>query len=85
MQATRDGEGSLLDSTVTLYGASIGDPNVHDHNNLPTLVAGGPIKGGRHVAYAKNTPVANLHLSLLEMAGVPVNRLGDGTGRLDQL
>lgn len=85
MQATRDGEGSLLDSTVTLYGASIGDPNVHDHNNLPTLVAGGPIKGGRHLAFAKNTPVANLHLSLLEMAGVPVNRLGDGTGRLDQL
>jgi hypothetical protein len=85
LQATADGEGTLLDSTLALYGASIGDPNAHDHNNLPTLVAGGKLGGGRHIVYTKNTPVANLHLSLLEMAGVPVDRLGDATGRLDYL
>lgn len=85
LQATADGEGTLLDSTMALYGASIGDPNVHDHNNLPTLVAGGKLGGGRHVTYAKNTPVANLHLSLLDLAGVPVDRFGDSTGRLDYL
>ena len=85
LQDTADGEGTLLDSTLALYGASIGDPNAHDHNNLPTLVAGGKLGGGRHIVYTKNTPVANLHLSLLEMAGVPVDRLGDATGRLDYL
>lgn len=85
LQATADGEGSLLDHTLTIYGAGIGDPNAHDHNNLPTLVAGGKIGGGRHLQYAPNTPVANLHLSLLDLAGVPVDRLGDATGKLDYL
>jgi len=85
LRATQDGEGTLLDSTIALYGASIGDPNAHDHNNLPTLVAGGKLAGNRHLTYAKNTPVANLHLSLLDLAGVPVDRFGDATGRLDYL
>jgi hypothetical protein len=85
LQSTPDGEGTLLDSTLALYGASIGDPNAHDHNNLPTLVAGGKLGGGRHIVYPKNTPVANLHLSLLALAGVPVDRLGDSTGQLDYL
>ncbi len=85
MQATADGEGTLLDNTLALYGAAIGDPNAHDHNNLPTLVAGGKLAGGRHLTYAKNTPVANLHLSLLHLAGVPVEPFGDATGRLDYL
>ncbi len=87
MKGTPDGDGTLLDHTVAVYGASIGDPNVHDHNNLPTLVVGGKgrIRGGRHVRYPKNTPVANLHLSLLDMAGVPLEKLGDSTGRLELL
>lgn len=85
MKAAKDGDGTLLDHTLTLYGAAIGDPNAHDHNNLPTLVAGGKIGGGRHVVYTKNTPIANLHLSLLDMAAVPVDRIGDATGKLDYL
>lgn len=85
MKATADGEASLLDNTIALYGASIGDPNVHDHNNLPTLIAGGKLGGGRHIRYEKNTPITNLHLSLLDLAGVPVDRLGDSTGRIDYI
>lgn len=85
MKAVQDGDGRLLDHTVAVYGAAIGDPNRHDHNNLPTLVAGakGRVRGGRHVQYAKDTPVANLHLAVIDMAGVRVDGLGDSTGRLD--
>ncbi|MBL8212504.1 MAG: DUF1552 domain-containing protein [Bryobacterales bacterium] len=85
MQQTREGESTLLDNTFVVYGASIGDPNAHDHNNLPTLLAGGGIRAGRHIRYAPNTPITNLHLSLLESAGVPLDKLGDSTGRLSQL
>lgn len=87
IKAMKDGGGTLLDHTLVLYGAAIGDPNVHDHNNLPTLVAGGKGKlaAGRHVRYPKDTPVTNLHMSLLDLAGVPVDRVGDSTGRLDYL
>ncbi len=85
MQQTREGGESLLDNTLVVYGASIGDPNAHDHNNLPTLLAGGGVRGGRHMRFAPNTPVTNLHLSLLDYAGVPLDKLGDSTGRLSQL
>ncbi len=87
LKSMQDGDGTLLDHTVALYGASLGEPNVHDHNNLPVVLAGGKglIRGGRHVRYAKNTPIANLHLSMLDMAGVPMERLGDSTGRLEHL
>jgi hypothetical protein len=85
MSSTADGDGTLLDHTLTLYGAAIGDPNAHDHNNLPTLVAGGKLGNGRHVKYSRNTPITNLHLSLLDLAGVPVESFGDATGRLDYL
>ncbi|HEU0119714.1 MAG TPA: DUF1552 domain-containing protein [Bryobacteraceae bacterium] len=83
LRATKDGGGTLLDHTVALYGAGIGDPNKHDHNNLPALVAGGRIRGGQHIQFAKDTPIANLHLTLLAMAGVPLDTLGDSNGRLD--
>jgi len=87
LSAAEDGGGSLLDHTAAIYGASIGDPNAHDHNNLPTLVAGakGLIRGGRHVLQPRDTPVTNLHLSLLHFLGVPAEQLGDSTGRLDTL
>jgi hypothetical protein len=87
LKAAPDGDGRLLDHTAVVYGASIGDPNVHDHNNLPTLLAGakGLVRGGRHVRHPKDTPVTNLHLSLLDFLGVPVDRLGDSSGRLDLL
>jgi hypothetical protein len=87
LKVAADGDGRLLDHTAVVYGASIGDPNVHDHNNLPTLVAGakGLVRGGRHVRSPKDTPVTNLHLALLDYLGVPLDRLGDSSGRLDLL
>mgnify|MGYP002626045047 FL=1 len=85
MKSTREGEGTLLDHTLTLYGAALGDPNVHDHDNLPTLIAGGKLRGGRHIVYPKGTPITNLHVSLLDLAGVPVEPFGDATGQLDYL
>ena len=87
MKAAEDGDGTLLDHTAAVYGAGLGDPNVHDHNDLPTLVAGAKelVHGGRHVEYPENTPVANLHLALLDYVGAPVEKLGDSTGRLDLL
>src|SRR5438067_129551 len=74
MKATPDGDGSLLDHTVYLYGSGMGNPSLHDHENLPILVAGGAasgLKGGRHIKYeGKGTPLANLHLTLLDRVGV---------------
>ena len=67
LDATPDGEGSLLDHSLILYGSGMGDPNKHDHTNLPILVAGGAaagVKGNRHIQYNEVTPLANLHLTL---------------------
>jgi Protein of unknown function (DUF1552) len=86
LRATGDGDGSLLDHAMILYGGSLSDGNLHLYTNLPLLlVAGGVggIKGGRHVRYASGTPMCNLLLTMLDKAGVPhVERLGDSTGRL---
>ena len=73
LKATPEGDGSLLDHSLYLYGSGMGNPNVHDHVNLPILVAGGSagrVKGGRHIKYAEPTPLANLHLTLLDQVGV---------------
>jgi hypothetical protein len=86
LRATPDGDGSLLDHATVLYGAGMSDPNTHGHNNLPTIVAGGGgvgRPGGRHVRYDENTPLTNLFVTLLEGVDVPVERVGDSTGRLD--
>jgi hypothetical protein len=88
MRATRDGDGSLLDHSIYLYGSGMGNPDVHDHVNLPILVAGGGaghLKGGRHIRYAEPTPLANLHLTLLEKAGVRVESFADSNGKVEQL
>ncbi len=88
LAATREGNGSLLDHSLFLYGSGIGDPNVHDHTNLPILVAGGAaggLKGGRHLKPARPLPLANLHLALLDKVGVRIDRFGDSTGRLEGL
>ncbi len=85
MAATPDGDGSLLDHSLMLYGSGMGDGNLHRHFDLPTLLAGnlgGRIKSGFHQAYAPNTPMCNLLLSLLDKAGLKMDRFGDGTGRL---
>src|SRR3954462_10980302 len=88
MQATPEGDGSLLDHSLYLYGSGIGNPNVHDHTNLPILVAGGAaggMKGGRHIRFNKPTPLANLHLTLLDKVGVHIHRFADSQGKVDQL
>ncbi len=88
LKATPEGNGSLLDHVLYLYGSGMGDPNVHDHVNLPTLVAGGgagSLKGARHIKYAEPTPLANLHLTLLEKVGVRMDAFADSTGKIDEL
>ena len=88
LRSTPDGDGSLLDHTLLLYGSGMSDPNLHKNLDLPTLVVAAPsvgVKAGRHVTYPKGTPLANLHLSLLDKMGVRVDRLGDSTGQLNLL
>ena len=88
LKETPDGDGSLLDHSMYLYGSGMGNPNAHDHINLPILVAGGgggKLKGGRHVRYAEPTPLANLHLTLLEKAGVRMQSFADSQGKVDEL
>jgi hypothetical protein len=88
LRSTRDGNGSLLDHSVYLYGSGMGNPNVHDHVNLPILVAGGgagKLKGGRHIKYAEPTPLANLHLTLLDKVGVRLDKFADSRGKIKEL
>ena len=88
LRSIPDGDGSLLDHSTILYGGGISDGDRHNHDNLPIVLVGGGagrIKGGRHIRYAKDTPLANLHVTLLENMGIHVERLGDSTGRVDQL
>ena len=83
LRSTPDGDGSLLDHSMIIYGAGMGDSNTHASQNLPILLAGGGAgAGGRHVRYGEETPLANLHLSLLDKMGVPIDTLGHSTGRL---
>jgi len=88
LKATPDGNGSLLDHTMYTYGSGMGNPNVHNHTNLPILLAGGgagKLKGARHVKYDSPTPLANLHLTLLEKVGVRLDHFQDSQGKVDEL
>jgi hypothetical protein len=87
LKSTRDGDGSLLDHSLYLYGSGMGNPDVHDHVNLPILVAGGAgkLKGGRHIRYAEPTPLANLHLTMLDRAGVRLDAFADSQGKIKEL
>ena len=88
LKNTPEGNGTLLDHSLLLYGSGIGNPNVHDHTNLPVLVAGGAaggMKGDRHIRYDQPVPLANLHLSLLDKVGVKIDRFGDSTGKITDL
>jgi hypothetical protein len=88
LKATPEGDGTLLDHSLILYGSGMGDPNVHSHVELPIVVAGGgtgTVKGGRHIRYAEPTPLANLHLTLLEKVGVRLDAFADSKGKIDQL
>lgn len=85
LQDTPDGDGSLLDHSVVLYGSGMSNSNQHDHDPLPILVAGGAsgrLQGGRHIRAGKGTPLANLHAALLDKLGVPLAAFGDSTGIL---
>jgi hypothetical protein len=88
MKATPDGNGSLLDHSIYLYGSGMGNPSLHDHENLPILVAGGAatgLKGGRHIRYEKGTNLSNLHLTLLDRVGIHLDSFVDSTGKVEDL
>jgi hypothetical protein len=88
LRTTPDGAGSLLDNSIILYGSNMSNSNAHNHFPLPVLVAGGAsgrMKGGRHLKYPDHTPMTNLLLTLLDKAGVPMDSLGDSTGKMSEL
>ncbi len=87
LEATPDGDGTLLDHSLIVYGSGLSDGNRHLHDDLPIALVGrgGGLPRGRHIVYPKNTPMTNLFMTLLDRAGVPTEKLGDSTGQLDHL
>ena len=88
LKSTPEGNGTLLDHSLYLYGSGMGNPNVHDHANLPILVAGGAagnLRGGRHITCDKPTRLADLHLTLLDKVGVRLDSFADSQGKVDDL
>ncbi|MEW6303192.1 MAG: DUF1552 domain-containing protein [Verrucomicrobiota bacterium] len=88
MKAVKEGDGTLLDHSMLVYGSGNSDGNAHNHDDLPILVAGkgcGTFKTGRHVVYPKETPLNNLWLAMLNRMEVQVHQLGDSTGELKNL
>jgi hypothetical protein len=83
-----EGDGTMLDNTLFLYGTGISDSNTHFHDDLPIALIGGKaagIRGGRYIRYPKGTPLTNLHLTILGNMGVAVEKIGDSTGTVDRL
>ncbi|MFN3192512.1 MAG: DUF1552 domain-containing protein [Aureliella sp.] len=88
LRETKEGDGNLLDHSLYLYGSGMGNPNVHDHQNLPIIVAGGAagnMQGGRHIQFEKPEALANLHLTLLNKVGVGIDSFADSSGHIDGL
>lgn len=83
LKATPEGDGTLLDHSLILYGSGMSDADKHDHVNLPIVVAGG--KGGQHIRYNEPTPLANVHLTLLDRVGVKLDRFADSKGKVVEL
>ncbi len=83
MRSTPDGDGTLLDHAMFLYGAGLSNPNLHAHIDLPLAVFGGGINGDRHVVTPKNTPMTNVLVAMLRRSGIPVDALGDSTAAVD--
>ena len=86
LKATRDGDGSLLDNSLVMYGGGMGDGNLHRHSDLPCVLAGklgGAFKTGHHLKYPLDTPMSNLLLTILDKTGVRLDKIGDSTGRLE--
>jgi hypothetical protein len=88
LKGVKEGEGTLLDNVMIVYGSGIGDGNRHNHDDLPVVLAGrggGTIKTGRHLVYPNGTPLNNLYLCMLDRVGAPVDSLGDSKGRLPKI
>jgi hypothetical protein len=88
LRNTPDGDGTLLDNVMILYGAAISNSDRHSHGPLPTLVVGGgsgTLKGGQHLVYPEHTPLTNLQLTMLNLLGIPTEKLGDSTGQFKEL
>ncbi len=87
LAATPDGDGTLLDHSIVVYGSGIADGNKHTHEDLPVVVAGhgGGLLGGRHLMYPTNTPMTNFYLTMLDRIGVKEETIGDSTGRVEHL
>jgi hypothetical protein len=88
LKSVSEGNGTLLDNSLLLYGSGMGNPNIHNHVDLPIIVAGGAagkVRGGRHIKYAEPAPLANLHLTMLDAVGVRLDSFQDSTGKIDTL
>jgi hypothetical protein len=88
LKSAREGAGTLLDNCMIVYGGAIGDGNRHNHDNLPILLAGrggGALRAGRHIRYDRETPMTNLYLAMLDRMGVSAERVGDSTGKLENI
>jgi hypothetical protein len=88
LKSIKEGDSSILDRSMIVYGSGLGDGNRHNHDDLPVLLVGkgnGTIKTGRHVKYSNHTPLNNLFLSMLDRMGAPTESLGDSNGRLTSL
>ncbi len=86
LRSTPDGDGSLLDHSMLVYGSGISEGNLHLYVDLPIVLAGGKaaqIRGGRYVRYTKDTPVTNLHMALLDKLGIALEKIGDSNGKLE--
>jgi hypothetical protein len=88
LKDTPDGDGSMLDHSLLVYGSNMSDSNAHDHFPLPMALVGGgcgKVKGGQHLKYPDRTPVSNMLLTVLQRAGVDVESLGDSTGTIAEI
>ena len=88
LKSIKEGDGTLLDNSMIVYGAGLADPDRHAHDDLPTLIAGragGSFKPGRRIVYRKETPMSNLFLSMMDRMDVHAEHFGDSTGRIDGL
>ena len=88
LKSIQDGNGTLLDHSMIMLGSGMGNPDIHSHVNLPIIVVGGGagnMKGGRHVKYDEPAPLANLHLTLLDKAGIHLDKFADSKGRIDEM
>ena len=88
LKSIKEGDGTLLDNCMIAYGSGNSDGNAHNHDDLPILLAGrggGTLHPGRHLRYEKETPLTNLWLAMLDRVGVKAERVGDSTGRLENI